>query len=109
MNKIIVILATTASVLWGTSVLADASCSGPSKDGNTWNLICAADNSGDAQTEYQCNYTLSITNADGKTGQAEASGSVGTGLSGVMLWSNIQFEGSDIVSASVVSGSCVTQ
>ncbi|HSC76832.1 MAG TPA: hypothetical protein VLB90_11415 [Pseudomonadales bacterium] len=109
MKKIIVILVAAASALWGTSVLAKASCSGPSKDGNTWNLVCAADTSGDAQTEYQCDYILSVTNANGETNQKEATGSVGSGLSGVVLWSNIQSDGSDITSASIVSGSCVAQ
>jgi hypothetical protein len=109
MKKATVILATVASVLWGSAALADASCRGPAKDGNTWNLICSADNSGDAQTEYQCDYILSVTNADGETTQMEATGSVGQGLSGVVLWSNVQSDGSDITSASVVSGSCVQQ
>ena len=109
MKKLTVILAAAVSVLWGSAALADASCSEPSEDGNTWNLICAADNEGDAQTEYQCNYTLSVTNAGGITAQAEASGSVGQGLSGVIIWSNVQYQNADITAVSIVSGGCTTQ
>ena len=109
MKKLTIILAAAISVLWGSSALADASCSVPSEDGNTWNLVCAADNEGDAQTEYQCDYVLSVTNAGGITAQAEASGSVGRGLEGVIIWSNERYQNADITAVSIVSGGCVSQ
>jgi hypothetical protein len=109
MKKLTIILAAAVSVLWGSSALADASCSDPSEDGNTWNLICAADNEGDSTTEYQCDYILSVTNAGGITAQAEASGSVGKGLSGVIIWSNVRYQNADITAVSIVSGECTTQ
>ena len=109
MKKLTMVLAAAVSVLWGSSALADASCSAPSEDGNTWNLVCAADNEGDAQTEYQCDYILSVTNDDGITAQAEASGSVGKGLDGVIIWSNARYQNADITAVSIVSGGCVSQ
>lgn len=109
MQKATTILAAVASILCGSAALADATCEGPIQEGNTWNLVCAADDQGDAETEYQCDYVLSVTNEAGLEGQTNASGSVGKGLSGVIIWSNIQFENGDIASASIVSGSCVSQ
>lgn len=109
MKKLTVIFVAAVSILWGSSALADASCSEPSEDGNTWNLICAADNEGDSVTEYQCDYVLSVTNADGITAQAEASGSVGKGLDGVIIWSNVRYQNADITAVSIVSGACVPQ
>ena len=109
MKKLTIILTTAVSVLWGASALADAACEGPRKDGNTWDLVCAADNEGDDQTEYQCDYVLSITNDGGVTAEAAASGSVGKGLEGVIIWSKIRYQDGVITSASIVSGGCVSQ
>ncbi len=109
MKKLTVTLAAAVFALWGTAALADASCSPPSEDGNTWNLICAADNEGDSTTEYQCDYILSVTNDGGITAQAEANGSVGKGLSGVIIWSNERYQNADITAVSIVSGGCVSQ
>lgn len=109
MKKLTVIFTAAVSVLWGSAALADASCSAPTQDGNTWNLVCAADNEGDAETEYQCDYILSVTNDSGITAQAEANGSVGKGLSGIIIWSNERYQDGDITAASIVSGGCVSQ
>lgn len=109
MQKATVILATVASIFWGSSVLADASCTGPTQDGNTWNLICSADTSGSDERDYQCSYVLSVTNADGVTNEVTAQGSVGNGVTGAIIWSAVQSDGSDITSASVTSGSCLQQ
>lgn len=109
MQKATVILATVASVFWGSSALADASCTGPTQDGNTWNLVCSADNSGSDERDYQCSYILNVTNADGVTNETTVQGSVGHGVSGAIIWSNVQFDGSDITAVSVTSGSCIQQ
>lgn len=107
MQKATVILGVAASVLWSSAVFADSVCSGPTKDGNTWNLVCADDGNGD--DEYQCNYTISVTNADGLQGQSDASGSVAKGQSGIIIWSDEEYESSNIVSANIVSGSCTAK
>lgn len=92
------------SSFWSLSAAADAYCEGPIQQGNTWNLICAADGSGD--TEYQCDYSFTLTNAEGLSDTTEATGSVSAGQSGVILWSGIQSNGADIVAAQGVSGAC---
>lgn len=109
MKKATVILAAAASIVWGSTALADASCTGPTQDGNTWNLVCSADNSGSDERDYQCSYILSVTNADGVTNEVTAQGSVGHGVSGAIIWSNVQSDGSNITSASITSGSCLQQ
>jgi hypothetical protein len=98
-----VLLGIVATALAGAAC-ADVQCFGPSQDGNTWNLACSA--SGEGDDDYQCDYFLSVTNSDGFTDQIEATGSVSKGDSGVLIWSAIQHDGSDIVSASIDSGSC---
>ena len=104
MQKMSVLMVAVMVAFWGSFANAGAQCEGPIKEGNTWNLTCAADGSGDS--EYQCSYFLSLTNAQGLSETIEASGSVGQGQSGVIIWSGIQSEGADIVSANAVSGSC---
>lgn len=99
----------TAAILSALTfvALADGRCQGPVKDGNTWSLVCSADTAdGSDDSDYQCDYELSLTNADGLTRTVEASGSVSPGQSGVILWSAIQSENADIVAASIVSGAC---
>jgi invasion protein IalB len=104
MQKMSVLMVAVMASFWGSFASAGAQCEGPIEEGNTWNLTCAADGSGDS--EYQCSYFLSLTNAQGLRETIEASGSVGQGQSGVIIWSGIQSEGADIVSANAVSGSC---
>jgi hypothetical protein len=107
MQRIPLIIATLALGAWAPLALADAQCQGPVKDGNTWNLVCSADPSdGSDDSDYQCDYELSLTNAQGLTRSVEASGSVSPPQSGVILWSAIQSDNADIVSASIASGSC---
>ncbi|MBX9913362.1 MAG: hypothetical protein K2Y25_05645 [Pseudomonadaceae bacterium] len=90
--------------LWGGYANAAAQCEGPQQDGNTWNLICAADGSG--ESEYQCDYFLALTNAQGLSETVEATGSVSPGQSGVIIWSAIQNQNADITAASMVRGTC---
>ena len=97
-------VAVLASMLYASSVLADAHCKGPILDGNTWNLVCSDDGKGDA--EYQCNYQISVKNADGISDTVDASGSVAQGQEGIVIWSTIELQGSPVVSASIDSGSC---
>ena len=104
MKKFAAVLGAMFLTGWGSTALADASCGDPSQDGNTWNMVCADDGKGDDQ--YQCNYRLNVTNASGVSNQVNASGSVSQGQQGVIIWSGIQQDGSDIVSISVVSGEC---
>ena len=98
------LIAVAAVSLWGTGAFAAAECVGPNKLGNTWSLVCAADGGGDEY--YQCDYVLSVTNAQGLSSTVDASGSVAEGQSGVIIWSAIQQDGSDITSAVVDRGSC---
>jgi len=99
-----ILLAGVAS-LFATDAFAGAQCQ-VTQDGNTWNLMCAADESGEAGDEFQCDYMLSVTNDQGENDVLEATGSVSRGQSGIYIWSAIQDGGYDIVSASVQSGSC---
>jgi hypothetical protein len=99
------IVAVAAVGLWQTAAFAAAECVGPTKLGNTWNLVCASDD--DAGDDYyQCDYVLSLTNAQGLSSTVEASGSVRQGQSGVIIWSAIQHDGAEITSAVVERGSC---
>jgi len=92
--------------LVATGAWADAQCQ-VDRNGNTWNLVCAADGSG--ETDYECDYFVSLTNSQGLTDDVEATGTVGASQSGVIIWSAIQDGGADIVSADLQSGSCVQQ
>ncbi|MDT4870139.1 hypothetical protein FQZ97_1052020 [compost metagenome] len=98
------VIAVAAVSLWGTAALAAAECVGPTRLGNTWNLVCAADDAGDDY--YQCDYVLSVTNAQGLSSTVDASGSVRQGQSGVIIWSAIQHDGAEIMAAVVERGSC---
>ena len=104
MQKSNVMLVAIVSVLWASSALAAAECEGPTEAGNTWNLVCSDDGTGDAG--YQCEYTISIATEDGFTDTVDASGTVDSGVQGAVIWSDISHKGSNIVSASIVSGSC---
>ncbi|WP_371365059.1 hypothetical protein ACA097_18230 [Pseudomonas sp. QL9] len=107
MKRIPYVIATLILGAWVSAALADGQCQGPVKDGNTWNLVCSADESdGSDDSDYQCDYVLSLTNAQGLSRNVEVSGSVSPGQSGAIIWSAIQSENADIVSASIVSGSC---
>jgi hypothetical protein len=106
MIKASAFLVAIASSLYGMTASAAAKCEGPTLDGNTWNLTCAAD-AGDSGDDYQCDYILSLTYAEGDPEQEEASGSVSPGQSGVIIWSAVvNGDESDIVSADIDSGSC---
>jgi hypothetical protein len=86
--------------------LAGAQCQA-NQDGNTWNLVCAADESGEAGDEFQCDYTLSVaTDQSTEPDVIEATGSVGRGESGIIIWSAIQDGGANITSVDVQDGSC---
>jgi invasion protein IalB len=98
------LLAATASVC-ATNALAGAQCQ-LSQDGNTWNLVCQADDSGMAGDEFQCDYMIAVTNDQNESDVVEATGSVSRDQSGTIIWSAIQDGGYNIVSASVQSGSC---
>lgn len=104
MSKLHVLAMAVISALWGSSASAAAQCEGPTQEGNTWNMTCAADGSGDS--DYQCEYFLSLTNAQGLSESVEATGSVGQGQSGVIIWSAIQSQNADITAASMLRGSC---
>lgn len=104
MNKAAIPFATLLLAVASAGAVADVTCTGPQQNGNTWQLVCAEDGSGDA--DFQCNYQISVTNKDGQTDVVEASGTVGKGQSGIVLWSGAEHMGSDIVAASVARGSC---
>jgi hypothetical protein len=110
MNKSTIALTAFITALWGSSVMAETSCIGPIQDGNTWSLICSDQGAGDADQDavYQCNYSLTVTNADGQTDTVNASGSVEQGQQDVVIWSGVESGGSAITSATVDSGSCST-
>ncbi len=86
-----------SACFFANAAFADAQCEGPVQDGNTWNLLCAADGTDDA--DYQCDYMLSLTNADGFTENVEATGGVSTGQREVIIWSAIQNDNADITAA----------
>src|SRR5262249_44584250 len=78
--------------------LAGAQCQA-NQDGNTWNLVCSADESGEEGDEFQCDYTLSVaTDQSSEPDVIEATGSVGRGESGIIIWSAIQDGGANITS-----------
>ena len=110
MKKIYVAVTMLVTTLWGASALASATCSGPMQDGNTWNLVCSDLSAPDTDTAAvsQCSYSVSITNKNGQENTVSASGTVEQGQSGVVIWSAIQFGGSDIVSATA-DGGCTLQ
>jgi len=102
-------LVAIASSIACAGAFADAQCQGPILDGNTWNLVCAAD-AGDSEDDYQCDYFISLNFSEGAADQQEATGSVSPGQSGVIIWSSdVHGDGGDITSASIVSGSCSRQ
>ncbi len=93
------------ALLWGSNAFAVVQCEGPQKEGNTWNLNCSADGTGD--TDYQCDYFFALTTADGMNYEVEATGSVAPGDSGTIIWSAIQHENADITSATLIRGTCI--
>jgi len=99
------LLLAAAACGWATTAFAGAQCE-LSQDGNTWNLVCQADDSGMAGDEFQCDYMLAVTNDQNESDVVEATGSVSRNQSGAIIWSAIQDGGYDIVSANVQSGSC---
>ncbi len=107
MLKLGALLVAIASSVYVLTASAAAQCEGPTLDGNTWNLTCSAD-AGDSGDDYQCDYILALTYAGGgDPEQEEATGSVTPGQSGVIIWSAaVNGDDSDIVSASIDSGSC---
>lgn len=95
-----------ASTLYSLTAFAAAQCEGPSLDGNTWNLTCSAD-AGDSGDDYQCDYMIALSFAEGDSEIEEATGSVAPGQSGIIIWSAVNNgDESDIVSAEIESGSC---
>jgi hypothetical protein len=95
------------SSMFSVAASAAAQCEGPIRDGNTWNLICAADDTHESEDDYQCDYFISLTYSQGIPDQQEATGSVSPGQSGVVIWSSaVHGDDTDIVSASIASGSC---
>lgn len=106
MIKLNAILLAIASSICCMSAFAAAQCEGPYLDGNTWNMICAAD-AGNDEDDYQCDYFITLNYADSQPDQQEATGSVSPGQSGVVIWSSaVNGDGGDITSASIASGSC---
>ena len=106
MIKASAFLVAIASSLYALTASAAAQCEGPALNGNTWNLTCAAD-AGDSGDDYQCDYILVLSYSGGDPEQEEATGSVAPGQSGVIIWSaDVKGDESDIVSASIDSGSC---
>jgi hypothetical protein len=107
MIKLGTTLLAIASSMFSVAATAAAHCEGPILDGNTWNLVCAADDTDDTDDDYQCDYFISLSDSQGSAEQQEATGSLSPGQSGVVIWSSaVDGEGTDIVSASIVSGSC---
>ena len=78
MIKASAFLVAIASSLYALTASAAAQCEGPTLDGNTWNLTCAAD-AGDSGDDYQCDYILVLSYAGGDPEQEEATGSVAPG------------------------------
>ncbi len=99
--------AALVSILFAVPALADVQCDGPSKQGNTWSLVCSEDGKGDA--DYACDYAIELTNSDGQTSTVSASGTVGQNQQGIVIWSGIEFSGSAITDASISSGSCTSK
>jgi len=105
MKKLSVALITVLASVWGVSAWAETSCSGPSKNGNTWSLVCSEAGDIDTSAVYQCDYSVTVTNKSGQSNTVSASGTVAQGQSGVVVWSGIESGGSAIVSA-VADGGC---
>jgi len=105
MKTIRALLVAVAASVGATSAFAGAQCQ-LSQEGNTWNLVCQADDSGMAGDEFQCDYMLAVTNNQNESDVVEATGSVSRDQGGMIIWSAIQDGGYDIVSANVQSGSC---
>lgn len=96
-----------ASSMFTPTASAAAQCEGPTSDGNIWNLICGADESDEAGDDYQCDYVISVSTADGMTEEQEATGSVSPGQSNVVIWSTADYgDDSHVTGASIVRGSC---
>lgn len=105
MKKYAVVLTAAITAMWGSAVLAETSCSGPVKNGNTWNLVCSEEGDTDSSAVYQCDFSVTVTNQSGQSDTLSASGTVAQGQSGVVIWSGIESGGSAIVSAAA-DGSC---
>jgi hypothetical protein len=106
MPRLIAILA-TAAFIHAPSAFAHAYCAPPTEDGTVWNLVCIADDSHESEDDYQCDYLLSLTDAAGMTTQSEATGAVSQGQDNAVIWSSaVLGDDSQIVSVSIVSGSC---
>jgi hypothetical protein len=108
MTRSIAVLAVFAVVsAHAPAALAEAHCEAPTLDGTVWNLACVADDSHESEDDYECDYILSVTDAAGMTFQSEATGALSSGQSNVVIWSSaVVGDASQIVSASIVSGSC---
>jgi hypothetical protein len=107
MIKSTVALFAIASSLFTAAAWAAAQCDGPTSDGNIWNLTCAADASDETGDDYQCDYFISVSTADGMTEEQEATGSVSPGQSNVVIWSTADYgDDSRVTGASIVRGSC---
>ena len=101
------VLFAIASTMFTLIASAAAQCEGPTSDGRIWNLICAADESNEAGDDYQCDYVISVSTADGMTEEQEAAGSVSPGQSNVVIWSTADYgDDSHVTGASIVRGSC---
>jgi hypothetical protein len=86
---------------------ADAYCQAPTEDGTVWNLVCVANEAHELEDVYQCDYILTVTDAAGMTQQSEATGAVWPGQDNAVIWSSaVLGDDAQIVSASIVSGSC---
>ena len=106
MTRSIVVL-TALAFAYAPVSHADAYCQAPTEDGTVWNLVCVADESHELENDYQCDYILSVTDAAGMTQQSEATGAVSPGQDNAVIWSSaVLGDDSQIVSASIVSGSC---
>ena len=94
------------AAMCSAQAVADARCD-PYLEGNTWNLSCAAD-PGEGEDDYQCDYMVAVSYAQGEANQEEATGSVSPGQSGVIIWSeDVNGEGGGkITDVSVISGTC---
>ena len=107
MKKVRAVLFAITSTLFATTSWAAAQCEGPTSDGNVWNLVCAADDSREAGDDYQCDYIVSVSTADGMTEEQEATGSLSPGQSSVVIWSTADYgDDSHVTGATIVRGSC---
>jgi hypothetical protein len=107
MNNVCAALVAIASTLCAAAAWAAAQCEGPTSDGTVWNLVCAADPSQEAGDDYQCDYIISVSTADGMTEEQEATGSLSPGQSSIVIWSTADYGGdSHVTGATIVRGSC---